>query len=121
MGLAHAGRDAGVGLQFSAVGLNWLKALLCLARGADDEAKTFLQAELALEPLGHLYGRETAANARYAIGALRLRQEDKTGAQEAFEQAIARVPAHAMAHAGLALLSAGCGRVNAPAHIFESG
>ena len=107
LGLAHAGRDVGFGLQFSAVGLNWLKGLLCLARGADGEAKAFLQAELAFEPLGHLYGRETAANTRYATGALRFRQGDKTGAQEAFEQAIARVPAHPMAHAGLGLLAPG--------------
>jgi DNA-binding winged helix-turn-helix (wHTH) protein/Tfp pilus assembly protein PilF len=108
-GLTQARNVSSASGEFSVVGLNWLKGLLCLARGAGDGAMTFLQAELALEPIGHLYGREIAASAWHAIGALRLRHGEKTGAREAFEQSIARAPGHAMAHAGLALLSSSGG------------
>ena len=43
---------------------------------------------------GHLYARECCANTWYAIGALRLRQGKKTEAQQAFAQALERVPNH---------------------------
>jgi hypothetical protein len=58
-----------------------------------------------LEACGHLYARECCANAWYAIGACRLRRGDEAGACDAFEQAIARVPDHALAHAALTRLS----------------
>jgi hypothetical protein len=60
--------------------------------------------ELALEPRGHLYAKECCANAWYAIGAGNLRHGDSAKALAAFEQAIARVPRHPMARAGLAIL-----------------
>jgi Tfp pilus assembly protein PilF len=84
-----------------------LKGLLCLAREADDEALAAFACELELEAHGHLYARECCANAWYAIGACRLRRSDEAGAREAFEQAIARVPDHALAHAALTRLSPG--------------
>jgi DNA-binding winged helix-turn-helix (wHTH) protein len=93
--------------RFSVVALHWLKGLLCLAREADDEALAAFACELELEAHGHLYSRECCANAWYAIGACRLRRSDEAGAREAFEQAIARVPDHALAHAALTRLSPG--------------
>ena len=110
------GRTAPV--RFSIVGLHWLKALLCLARGVPDEddhgverhaaeAVALLEKELALDAGRHMYAREMAANAWYAMGAVRWRRRDVAGAREAFEHAVARVPAHPMARAGLELVAGG--------------
>jgi hypothetical protein len=113
--LAEAEREVDAGIaartnapstaaRFTAVGLYWLKGLLCLARDADDEAMAAFERELALEGSGHLYARECCANTWYAIGALRLRRRDTTGARAAFAEAIARVFRHPMATAALAVL-----------------
>ncbi len=90
--------------RFPAVALHWLKGLLLLARGAEDEALAAFDRELALEPCDHLYTRECCANTWYAIGAAHLRCDDAASAGGAFEQALARVPGHLMARAGLELL-----------------
>ncbi len=86
------------------VALHWLKGLLCLARGAADEAMASFDRELALEARGHLYSREAAANTWYAKGACCLGQGDREAARAAFREAVARVPRHPMAHAGLAIV-----------------
>ncbi|MEO8071467.1 MAG: winged helix-turn-helix domain-containing protein [Acidobacteriota bacterium] len=91
--------------RFSAVALHWLKGLLCLARGADDEAMEAFGRELTLEGRGHLYARECCANTWCAIGAVYLGRDDRPTARAAFEQATRRVPRHPMAHAGLAMLA----------------
>jgi DNA-binding winged helix-turn-helix (wHTH) protein len=105
-GLAAMPPDGGASSRFSAVALHWLKGLLCLARGADEEAMRAFACELALEPLGHLYARECCANTWYAIGVTHLRRGDTAAARNAFDQAIARVPRHPMAHVALRLLAA---------------
>jgi len=102
-GLASARDESNEPARFSAVGLHWLKGLLCLARGADVEAGASFERELALEARGHLYTRECCANTWYAIGACRLRRGDTSAACAAFERAIARVSAHPMARAGLSI------------------
>jgi tetratricopeptide (TPR) repeat protein len=89
--------------RFSVVALYWLKGLLLHARGEDAEAAAMFEREIALEPRGQLYARECCASAWYATGALRLRLRDHTGARAAFEETLARVPRHPLAHAGLAL------------------
>jgi DNA-binding winged helix-turn-helix (wHTH) protein/Tfp pilus assembly protein PilF len=91
--------------RFSVVALHWLKGLLLHAQGDDDGAMAMFERELALESRGQLYARECCANAWYAIGACRLRRGDRADARAAFEQAVARVPRHPMAHAGLAVSS----------------
>jgi tetratricopeptide (TPR) repeat protein len=88
------------------VALHWFKGLLLLARGAVDEAMAAFERELALEARGHLYARECAANTWYAIGACHLARGNPDAARVAFGEAIARVPRHPMAHAGLAILDA---------------
>jgi tetratricopeptide (TPR) repeat protein len=116
--LAEAEREVDAGLavmpapgnrsapgKFSAVALFWLKGLLCLSRGADEDALAAFEQELALEPMGQLYARECTAHTWYAIGACRLRRGEDGAARHAFEQAIARVSSHAMARVGLVLLS----------------
>ncbi len=90
--------------RFSAVAVYWLKGLLCLARGADDEAMEAFRCELALASLGHLYARECCGNTWYAIGAMHLRRGDTTAALTAFQECLTRVPRHPQAHAGLAIL-----------------
>ncbi len=90
--------------RFPAVALHWLKGLLLLARGAEDEALAAFDRELALEPCDHLYTRECCANTWYAVGAVHLRRADAVAARRAFEQALARVPGHLMGRAGLELL-----------------
>lgn len=105
--------DAGLGVAavespdaapFSMVALHWLKGLLCLARGAADEAMASFDRELTLEAHGHLYAREAAANTWYAKGACQLGHGDRDAARSAFLEAVARVPRHPMAQAGLAIV-----------------
>ena len=100
VGMAEATTE---GRRFSVVAVHLLKGLLCLARGADEEGIASLERELALEPRGQLYARECCANAWYAIGAWHLRHGDKTAARAAFDETLARVPLHSLAHAGLAV------------------
>lgn len=91
------------------VALHWLKGLLCLERGEVDEAMAALNGELALEAQGHFYARECCAQAWAAIGAVRLRRDDRQSARVAFNEAIARVPLLPLAHAGMAIASAASG------------
>jgi DNA-binding winged helix-turn-helix (wHTH) protein len=103
-GLETAAMESPEASPFSVVALHWLKGLLCLARGADDEAMESFDRELSLESRGHLYSREAAANTWYAKGACLLRQGDREAARAAFREAVARVSRHSMAHAGLAIV-----------------
>ena len=98
--------DANGAARFMAVGLYWLKGLLSFARGVEDEALEMWERELALETSGHLYARECSSHAWYAIGAFRYWRNDGAGARAAFEAALARVHAHAMANSGVLLLEA---------------
>jgi hypothetical protein len=63
-----------------------------------------LEQELTRETSGHLYTRECCANAWYAIGTIHLRHDRFQLAQAAFAEALARVPAHAMARLGSAAI-----------------
>ena len=90
---------------FSGVGLHWLRGLILLARGSDDQALADFHRELSYESAGHLYGRECCANTWYAIGVLHLRQERTADARLAFVNACERVAAHPLAHIALAALS----------------
>ncbi len=81
-----------------------LKGLLFAVRGATAEAQDVFDRELALSSRGHLYGRECCANAWYAKGACHLIRRDSDAAREAFLEALALVPGHALARAGLAIL-----------------
>jgi DNA-binding winged helix-turn-helix (wHTH) protein/Tfp pilus assembly protein PilF len=103
-GIAGLPGESSAPARFSTVALHWLEGLLCLARGADDEALESFGRELAGEARGQLYARECCANTWYAMGACHVRRGDEPSARAAFEQAIARVPLHPMAHVGLALL-----------------
>ncbi len=80
--------------RFTAVALYWLLGLVLLAKGNEDGALEEFERELASEASGHLYARECCANTCYAIGAVRLRQQKKTEAQQAFARALERVPQH---------------------------
>lgn len=91
--------------RFAAVGLHWLKGLLCRARGAGDEALAAFEREAALETRGHFYGREMAANTWCAIGVCRFDRGEFAAARAAFDESMKRVPDHAMSRAGLAPLN----------------
>jgi tetratricopeptide (TPR) repeat protein len=99
--------------RFGAVGLFWLQGLVRLAHGDETDALQALQQELAFESSGHLYGRESCANAWYAMGAVRLRHGDVPGAHEAFDQTLHRVPGHLFAIVARTTLAGGSG-VSAP-------
>jgi DNA-binding winged helix-turn-helix (wHTH) protein len=90
--------------QFSAVAVHWLLGLVLLADGDERGAVEAIRRELAGEPGGHLYARESAANACCALGALALRSGDRLAAGEAFAMALERVPGQLFALAGMALL-----------------
>ena len=91
--LASTGPDA----RFSGVALEWLLGLIHLSRGDAAGARAHFDRELAAEHAGHLYARECCANVWYAIGTMRWRDGDRSGASEAFEQALQRVPGHGLA------------------------
>jgi len=101
-GLAALARSAEGDSRFSGLALHWLLGLIHLARGDDQRALEEFHLELAIEPAGHLYARECAANTWYAIGAVYLRQGRRADAAGAFEEAIRRLPPHPMARLGLA-------------------
>jgi DNA-binding winged helix-turn-helix (wHTH) protein len=82
---------------FRGVGLHLLLGLLHLARGDEAAALEAFDRELAREPSGHIYGRETCANAWCAIGAVHLRHARTAEAITAFDRAIESVPRHAAA------------------------
>ncbi|MEZ5417440.1 MAG: winged helix-turn-helix domain-containing protein [Vicinamibacterales bacterium] len=103
--LAVAAVESPEAAPYSMVALHWLKGLLRNAAGAPDEAMASFDQELALEARGHLYAREAAANAWYAKGACYLDVGDRDAATAAFLEAVARVPRHPLAHAGLAILN----------------
>lgn len=90
--------------RFSGVALYWLRGLILLTRGDEPGALADFERELAGEQGGQLYARECCANAWYAVGAVRLRQGDRDAALAAFDETIARVPLHPMAHAASAAL-----------------
>ncbi|MCC7008283.1 MAG: winged helix-turn-helix domain-containing protein [Acidobacteria bacterium] len=113
-GIAELQEASGAGARLPFVALYWLKGLLALARGDTDEALGWFDRELALESAGHVYARECCANTWYAIGAVRLQRGDRAGAIAAFDEATARVPAHARAEAGRALAAAGAAAKAAP-------
>jgi DNA-binding winged helix-turn-helix (wHTH) protein len=100
--LDEAGRELRAGItgamapspKFNAVALHWLLGLVLLARGDEETAVAEFDRELDREKSGHLYARECCANTWYAIGALRMRQQKKAEAQQAFAQALQRVPNH---------------------------
>jgi tetratricopeptide (TPR) repeat protein len=98
-GLASAGAppDAPAPSAFHPVALHWLRGLIHLAQDDDARAVTSLDAETAGADSGHLYARESAANAWYALGALRHRQGRADDAAHAFDRALALVPQHPMA------------------------
>lgn len=86
--------------RFSSIALHWLRGMILLAEGDADAALASFERELAAEGSGHLYARECAANTWYAIGVSHLRANRAGDARRAFEQAIARVPRHPLAHLG---------------------
>jgi len=92
-GVAAAGTET----RFSGVALEWLLGLIRLSRGDASAARQHFERELAAEAGGHLYARECCANVWYAIGAMRWRDGDRDGANDAFAQALQRVEGHALA------------------------
>ncbi len=102
-GVAATEAESTVPAPFRAVALYLLKGLLCAARGATADGLAALDREIALAS-GHLYGRECCANAWYVRGACYLCLGDRDAAREAFLDALALVPGHALARAGLAIL-----------------
>ena len=90
--------------QFSTVAVHWLLGLVRLATGDEEAATAALRREIEDESRGHLYSRESGANAWYALGALACRRGKAGEAARAFASALERLPGHPFALAGLALL-----------------
>jgi DNA-binding winged helix-turn-helix (wHTH) protein len=90
---------------FPAVGLHLLHGLVLAARGDAQGAREEWRKELTFESTGHVHARESCANAWYAMGALWLREHHLDEACAAFQEALTRVPGHALAVAGLAFAS----------------
>ena len=93
--------------RFSGVALHWLRGLVYLARGDERRAIESLERELSFESSGHLYARECCANTWYAIGAIHVRNRQRSEATAAFQQALTRVPKHPLANLALTLIGAG--------------
>jgi DNA-binding winged helix-turn-helix (wHTH) protein len=105
IGVAAQSAPSGQNMRFNSVALHWLLGLVLLARGDEEGALAEFERELAGEKSGHLYARECCANTCYAIGALRLRQQKKVEAQQAFAQALERFPNHRLVMTVLAAQS----------------
>jgi len=84
---------------FQPVGLHWLRGLLFLANDERAKAERALETEANSARSGHLYARESASNAWYALGVMRLREDRRTHADHAFDEALRLVPGHPMARA----------------------
>jgi hypothetical protein len=91
--MSASGADA----RFSGVAVEWLLGLVRLSRGDAAAAQQHFDRELAAEGGGHLYARECCANVWYAIGAMRWREGDRSGAHEAFAETLRRVEGHPLA------------------------
>lgn len=89
---------------FGAVGLHWLRGLLCYERGDLAGALDAFERELSFESSGHMYARECCANAWYAIGVAHARRGDQDEAFRAFGEVLARLPSHAQALAMMSVL-----------------
>ncbi len=109
IGVSAQGVAGAGGPRASGVALRWLLGLIHLSRREDEAALAAFEGEIALEASGHLYARECAANAWYAIGVLRFRQGLRAEAQRAFGEAVSRVPKHPMARVGLGCLDPSIG------------
>jgi tetratricopeptide (TPR) repeat protein len=92
-------------VRFGAVGLHWLRGLVRLERGDDEGARQEFEQELSFESAGHLYARECAASAWYALGAMHARHGRVAEGIAAFDEAIGRVSVHAPALAARAALA----------------
>jgi tetratricopeptide (TPR) repeat protein len=95
--------------RFTAVALHYLAGLLHLRRADDAAALTAFERELAAEVNGHLYARECCANTYYAIGVLHLRYGRVDASAAALNEALTRIPNHALARVVLAHLCAASG------------
>lgn len=93
------------GARFTAVGLHLVRALVRLARGDTVAAEGELGRELSFESTGHIYTRQACANSWIALGAIRLQRGQRLDAVTAFDEALARVPAHPLALAALTVVA----------------
>ena len=104
-GEAIAAAEADGTARYSAVAIYLVQGLLHLARRRIDAAHAAFDRELALEVHGRVYGRECTANTWYAKGAAYRMQGNLDAARQAFGKALALVPRHPNALAGLAILT----------------
>jgi tetratricopeptide (TPR) repeat protein len=127
LGQAEEELDAGIAAEarrgeqapFSAVGLQWLRGLILLARGDDQAALDAFERELACEVSGHLYARECCANTWYAIGVLHWRAARLADSRAAFEQTVRRVAAHPLARIAQAAVDGSDPRSRGVAATFQ--
>ena len=100
--LGCAAQDAQTkGWGFPAVGLHLLRGEHLATQNQLEEAATELMRELSWADSGQLYARECAANTRYALGAIRWRQQRRHEAETEFARALAIAPRHVAAAAAL--------------------
>lgn len=85
---------AGKGGALAAVGLHLQHGYVLAATGDLAGAREAFARELAFADCGQIFAAEACANAHYALGALHLREGQRTLAMERFEQALARVADH---------------------------
>lgn len=108
-----AAQSANAQGRFTSVALHWLLGLILLHRDDQTGALEQFELELSTEGSGQLYARECCANTWYAIGALRVAQQDWSAAAAAFDETLKRVPLHPLARAAcLVLHSRGLAQTN---------
>ena len=106
---------AGVRGRAHAVGLFWLRGLLCMRHGDLSAARSALEHELTFENSDHLVGPEVCAATYHALGALELRSGQERRAREHFTEALMRVPGYGPS---LAVLYAMYGTTQAMGHVI---
>jgi hypothetical protein len=90
--------------RFPAAGLDWMRGLVAIGHGDENQALAHFAAEGEAAGRGHVYGREFRVQALVAQGFILLARVDDTAADR-FRAALAIVGGHARATLGLMLAS----------------
>jgi DNA-binding winged helix-turn-helix (wHTH) protein len=90
--------------RFSSVGGHWVRGLLHLRAGDEQQARDAFARELT-EGAAHLYGAECGANVHYALGVMAWRAGNLPAALEACDRALVLAPAHRLVSAVRSVLS----------------
>ena len=119
-GLAMQGRQTFAQTRFPALGLEWLRGLIRLARGDADGALAAFDREEALTETTRLFGREYAMASRFGRGCALLRAGRLPESETALRSALALYPEHAQSLLALGSVLRVQGNVRDAASVLDA-